>query len=184
MSRKFRAFIALSIVMLVVSIGFNISQAIANSTAEPGSDQDPLISRSYVDQAVGQLTQKLQELQGQLEQMKKDNEALVQTLNTQDAAIKALQEDLKAVKNQAAGTPASSTSTATPSNDGAAATLKGTVTASALNVRAQASTSSAIVAKAYKGEVVTVVTKGAVWSSIKTAKGVAGFVQTQYLSIK
>ena len=182
MSRKFRAFMALAVMMLVVSIGINISQAVTNSTAEPGSDQDPLISKSYVDQVVGQLTQKLLDMQGQLDQMKKDNDGLVQKLNAQDAAVKALQEELKTVKSQA-GAPASSVSTTTPST-GDPAVLKGTVTASALNVRSQTNTNASIVAKVYKGEVVTVVSKGGLWSSIKTAKGVAGFVQTQYLSIK
>ncbi len=197
MSRKFRLFSAACITLLVVSIGFNIALAVSEGAPEPGSDKDPLISKSYVDQSVSQFNQQLLELQekqtqqqGQMDQLVKDNETLVQKLAAQDAVIKALQDELKKVSNQ---TPAPPANTGTPANSGtsgntvappAGATLKGTITVASLRVRAQANTTSAVVASAVKGEVVTIVTKGGEWHKIKTAKGITGYVLAKYVSIK
>ena len=187
MSRKLRLFSAVGILLLVVSIGFNIAFALPG-TPEPGSDQDPLISKSYVDQSVGQLNQTLLKLQdqqtqqqtqqqAQLDQLKKDNESLAQKLAAQDTVIKALQDELKNVKTQTPGTPSKPPAT-TP------ASVKGTINASILNVRSQANTTSSIVAKVVKGESVTIVTKGAEWHKIKTSKGITGYVLGKYVSIK
>lgn len=176
MSRKLRLFSAVCIVLLVVSIGFNIVLAVSDGTVEPGSDQDPLISKSYVDQSISQLNQELIQQQNQLEQLKKDNESLTQKLADQEAIIKALQNGTNNAGTQTPATP--TTGTTTP------ATVKGTVTASALNVRSQANTTSSVVAKVYKGESLTIISKGAEWYKIKTSKGTTGYVLGKYVSIK
>lgn len=39
--------------LALLTVGFLVSQAAVASTAEPGSPEDPLVSKSYVDQFVG-----------------------------------------------------------------------------------------------------------------------------------
>lgn len=176
MSRKLRFFLTVGILLLVVSIGFNIAFALPG-TPEPGSDQDPLITKGYVDQTIGRLNQSILNLQSQLDELKQTNQSLAQKLAAQDTVIKSLQDELKNVKTQAPGTTTKPPAT-TP------ASVKGTITASILNVRAQANTTSSIVAKVVKGESVTIVTKGTEWHKIKTSKGVMGYVLGKYVSIK
>jgi hypothetical protein len=185
MSRKIRLFSVVCISLLVVSIGFNIVLALPEGVPEPGSDQDPLISKSYVDQTLGQLNQTLQTLQEQqfqqqtqLDQMKKANEDLAQKLAAQDAVIKTLQDALKGAKTQ---TPPAENKPAAPNTPAA---VKGIVTASALRIRSQANTTSSVVASVLKGESVTIIEKGAEWHKIKTSKGVTGYALGKYISIK
>lgn len=184
MSRKLRLFSAVGILLLVVSIGFNIAFALPGDTPEPGSDQDPLITKGYVDQTIGQLNQTILTLQGkqtqqqaQLDQLKADNAGFVQKLAAQDTVIKALQDELKGIKTQTPVKP-SNPDTTTP------ASVKGTINTLILNVRSQANTTSSILAKAAKGEIVTIITKGAEWHKIKTTKGITGYVLAKYVTMK
>ncbi|RCX17864.1 SH3 domain-containing protein [Anaerobacterium chartisolvens] len=56
--------------LLIVSIGFNIILAASDGAAEPGSDQDPLVSKSYVDASIEQYKKKVEELKKQVEELK------------------------------------------------------------------------------------------------------------------
>ncbi len=56
--------------LLIVSIGFNIILAASDGKAEPGSDQDPLVSKSYVDAGIEQYKKEVEELKKQVEALK------------------------------------------------------------------------------------------------------------------
>jgi peptidoglycan hydrolase CwlO-like protein len=191
MKHHFKIITVIIVVLLIVSVGFNIVFAV-DATAEPGSDQDPLVSKSYVDAGVGQANAVMQKLQTQYDALVKDNEQLNIKLAAADQSIKtlldqtkvlqdqtkAMQDEINAIKSK----PAATTGTTTP-NTGTG-TSKGVVNASSLNVRSQANTTSSVVAGVVKNEVVTIVSKSGDWYKIKTSKGVTGFVLGKFIIVK
>ena len=56
-----RGKLVLIIIMSLITV--HIVQVVQASTAEPGTDQDPLVSQSYVDQKISELTDKIVELE-------------------------------------------------------------------------------------------------------------------------
>ena len=128
------------------------------------------------------------------------NAQLTSKITTQEQTVKALQDELKAIKTGTAagssGNTGNAGNTGNTGNSGTAgntggntatppATIgKATVNVDALNVRAQANTTSKIVAKTVKGETVTLVSKSGDWYKITTSKGVAGFVMAKYVTVK
>ena len=203
MKHHFKIISVIIVVLLIVSVSFNIVFAV-DATVEPGSDQDPLVSKSYVDSVVGQGNIALQKLQAQYDILLKDNEQLNIKLATQDQSIKTLQDQTKALQDQTKALqdltivmqdqskalqneinaikskPAAGNTT----QNAAVGTSKGVVNTSILNVRSQANTTSSIVARAAKNEVVTIVSKSGDWYKIKTSKGVTGFVLDKLITIK
>lgn len=89
--------------LLAISLSINFVFAV-NQGAEPGSDSDPIVSKSYVDQIVNKLNQQIQSLAEQ-------NTALSNKLAAQEATIKKLQDEIS--KGAASGT-----NTGTGSNTG------------------------------------------------------------------
>ncbi len=186
MNRRFKISAVTVTLLLIISLSLNIVLA-AGQGAEPGSDQDPIVSKSYVDAAVTQLTAKIQSL---LEQ----NDALKNKLAAQEQNIKTLQEELKAVKAGSSSTGSSSTGSSggtgntgnTGTTGGAAGSSigKATVNTAVLNVRAQANTTSAIAGKVLNGETLTLISKHGDWYKVKTAKGITGFVMAKFVVVK
>lgn len=201
MKRSFKIFATTIVLLLVISLSLNIVFAVSQG-AEPGSDQDPIISKSYVDAAVSQLTAGMQKLQEQFDALKNENTQLTTKLAAQEQANMALQNELKALKaNIASGaTNAGSTgnvgnagttgitgTTGSAVNSGTKPTSsigKATVNTAVLNVRKQANTTSAIVAKVAMGETLTLVAKTGDWYKVTTSKGIAGYVMAKLITVK
>lgn len=194
MRPHYKAVVAAGLILLIVSVGMNIAFAV-NSNAEPGSDQDPIVSKSYVDAAIAQLSAKVQLLLDQNDTLKTQNSQLSSRLAAQEQTIKALQEDLNAVKTGIATDPTKSSGTgSTPSgNTGTGtkppattpATLgKAVVNTAVLNLRSQPNTTSTIAGKLLKNETVTLVSKSGDWYKITTSRGMTGYVMAKYVTKK
>lgn len=201
MKHHFRIISVIITVLLIISVGLNIVLA-ADTTVEPGSDQDPLVSKSYVDDAIGKVNSALQQLQGLYNALQTENQQIKikdaeqeQTVKAQQDQIKTLQDQIKTQQDQTkalqdqikALQDAIKTVQSQPAGNGTAqnaVTGKGTVNTPSLNVRSQANTTSSIVAKVLKGETVTIVIKSGEWYKIKTSKGITGFVLGKYIIVK
>jgi|LSQX01.2.fsa_nt_gb uncharacterized protein YgiM (DUF1202 family) len=171
------------ILLLVISLSINIVSAV-NQSSVPGSDQDPIVSKSYVDATFNELSTQMQKL---LEQ----NEALNTKLANHEKTIKALQEEVKALKSGTAvvnpgTTPGGGTGTTQPpANQNPPDTLgTAVVNVAVLNLRAKPTTSSAILGKLLKNETVTLVSKSGDWYKITTSKGKTGYVLGTLVTVK
>ena len=194
MKFHYKAVVAAGLIILTISMGMNIVFAV-NSNAEPGSDQDPIVSKSYVDAAIAQLTAKIQLLTDQNNSLKNQNDQLSTRLTAQEQTIIALQNDLNKVMTGTTTTPPKSgTGTGTSGNTGSTGTKppattptslgKAVVNTAVLNLRSQANTTSSIVAKLVKNETVTLVSKSGDWYKITTSKGKTGYVMAKFLTKK
>jgi hypothetical protein len=180
-------------VLLVISLFFNIVLAVSGETFDPGSDQDPIVSKSYVDTSVQTVKSSLEMMQGQYstlqasyDALKKSVDELTAKASAQEQAIKALQEALKTsgTKPSSGGSSSDTQNTGTSNSNTNTAASKGTANVASLNVRSQANTTSDIVVKLVKGESVTVLSKSGEWYKIKTSKGKTGWVLGKYLTVK
>ncbi len=187
MKPHYKSVVAAGLILLILSMGMNIVFAV-NSNAEPGSDQDPIVSKSYVDAAIAQLTTKIQLLTDQ-------NNTLTARLSAQEQAILALQTELNKLMAGASTTPSKSgTGTGNTGNTGSTGTKppattpatlgKAVVNTAVLNLRSQPNTTSSIITKLVKGETVTLVSKSGDWYKITTSKGKTGYVMAKLVTKK
>lgn len=186
MKRSFKITAVTVVLLLAISLSLNIVFAVGQG-AEPGSDQDPIVSRSYVDAAVAQLAAKVQLLLEQNDALKNQNAQLTTSVTAQEQAVKVLQEELKAVKSSVAASTGSTGSTGNTENTGtkpATSIGKATVSVAVLNVRAQPNTTSAVVVKAIQNETLTLISKSGDWYKVTTAKGVSGFIMSKFVVVK
>lgn len=183
------------VLLLVISLSLNIVFAVSPG-AEPGSDQDPIISKSYVDAAVAQLTAGIQKLQEQVDALKTENTQLTAKLTAQEQSNKLLQDQLNTLKADIAAGKVTSGNTGNTGNTGKAGGTvdtgtkppasigKATVNTPVLNIRQQPNTTSTIMGKAASGETLTLVSKSGDWYKVTTSKGITGFVMTKLIIIK
>ncbi len=276
MKFKLRRFSILLVLLLIISVGFNIAAALSDG-AEPGSEQDPLISKGYVDEImaknaaeVAQLKQQLEELKNQQQSggsegfvvlnmktgqtllpgsgteiiLRSGKAAAVSGQNGDNLAdvtagkdlvkgaavvinhllissrddgrgLKATAEcyllvrgaykinDPPQAESSVEQTPQETGGDQTNNSGGQTGTggdqtnnggdsgtsvekepLKGKITASALNVRSEPNTNATILGKAYKDDVVTIVTNDGEWWKIKTSSGVTGWVLAQHVKVQ
>lgn len=80
-SRYRLLFISLS-VLLTASIFLNVTQALSAGTAQPGSAEDPIISKSYVDAETAKLKNELLQLQNKYDDSVKALQAAMEELKT------------------------------------------------------------------------------------------------------
>lgn len=178
---KFAA--ATLMLVLVISLSLNIVSAI-NQSVIPGSDQDPIVSKSYVDAAFEQLSAQIQIL------LDKGNE-LNNKIAEQEKQIKTLKTEIEALKSGVAANPAQSGSGNSDSGGGGSkpadqpAQIKGVVNVAALNLREKPTTSSRKLGTLYKNETITILSdEGNGWYKIKTSKGATGYVFAIYVTVK
>lgn len=190
MKRRSKFTAAAVLIVFIISLSLNIVHAV-NQGAEPGSDLDPIVSKSYVDAAISQLASRIQLLLEQNDTLKSQNNQLASKLAAQEQTIKTLQAEMDSVKTgiasststTASGTPASG-GTGTAATKPPAALGTGTVNTAVLNLRSNPNTTSAIVAKLVLNEKVTLVSKSGDWYKITTGKGKTGFVMAKFITIK
>jgi hypothetical protein len=70
MKLHIRIFTSLLILVLTVSVCLNIVLAVSDTSPEPGSDQDPLVSKSYVDMNVAGKNAEILQLQEDVKALK------------------------------------------------------------------------------------------------------------------
>ena len=75
MKFKLHRFSIILVLLLVISIGFNIATAVTDGTAEPGSEQDPLITKGYVDEIMEINAAEIAKLKQQLEDLKNQQQS-------------------------------------------------------------------------------------------------------------
>lgn len=193
MKRSLRITAVAIILLLVISLSLNIVFAVSPG-AEPGSSQDPIISKSYVDAAVLQLTAGIQKLQEHFDALKTENTQLTTKLTAQEQSNKLLQDQLNALKADIAagavknpgstGNPGGTSGTPGTGTKPPASIGKATVNTAVLNIRKQANTTSDIVAKAAMGDPLTLVSKSGDWYKVTTSKGITGYVMKKLILIK
>ncbi|NJD03715.1 MAG: hypothetical protein FIA99_14220 [Ruminiclostridium sp.] len=240
--------------LLAISVGLNIATALTDSV-EPGSEQDPLISKSYVDVEVTSLKQQLEDQKKQIDELKNQLQSggsggfIVQILEIGQTLLPGGGTELILRSGKATGVsgvngdnladvtsakdlvkgasvvinhllissrddgrgikattksylllrgafkisepPQDESSIEQPADnsDGSGTPAenelqKGKVNASALNVRSKPSTTAAILAKVYNGEIISVLSGQGDWLNIKTAAGVKGWVLAQYVTMQ
>ncbi|MCX8132171.1 MAG: SH3 domain-containing protein [Clostridia bacterium] len=247
MKKNFRIIAGVFILILITSICFNIVLAVPETNPDPGSDQDPLVSQSYVDSLMAKYENEIKALREEIKTLKSDTGSQSKTLET--VSVKAGQriyaksgteiilKSGKAIAVKGKNGGLTDTTSAkelgngaqisinhlliSPQDDGrglktstncwilvsgaytiqglsdeeikntekenppvkedTAASTKGKVTASALNIRENANTTSKVVGKLTKDEVVTVLSKNGEWYKIKNSKGVTGWVLGKYI---
>jgi uncharacterized protein HemX len=184
MKRGYKVAAVAVLVMLVISIGLNIALA-GNQQADPGSDQDPIVSKSYVDAVFSQLSSKVQLLLEQYDAMKGLLSQVSAKLAEQEKTIKALSDELNTLKSgMPAGTSSQGTSTGGGASTDQPAQTKAVVNVAVLNVRSGPGTSHAIVTKVVKNETVTIISKSGDWYKITTSRGQNGYVMGKYVTLK
>lgn len=195
MKRRYKIATAAVLIILAISLSLNIVSAVTQN-AEPGSDQDPIVSKSYVDAAINQVSSKIQSLLEEIGTLKTQNTQMTAKLTSQEQTIKALQAELKAAKEGTTGTGSTgATGSGTPQSGGSSGASGGTATAPAtlgtgiiksavVNLRAQPNTTSAIVGKLLQNNTVTLVSKTGNWYQVKTASGRTGYIREDLLTVK
>ncbi|NLK86921.1 MAG: SH3 domain-containing protein [Clostridiaceae bacterium] len=191
MKLRFKITATAVIVLLVISLSLNIVSAV-NQSAVPGSDKDPIVSKSYVDAAVKELSTKIQMLIELNDVLKSQNAQLTTELTKQEKTIKTLQDEINAIKSGTTpvktdpSTGTGSGGTAKPEDTKPPATLgKAVVNTAVLNLRSQPNTKSTILGKLLKNETVTLISKESNgWYKITTSSGKTGYVLGTLITLK
>lgn len=160
------------VILLAISMSMNIVNAL-NQNAEPGSAEDPIVSKSYVDAAINKLSTEIKSLREQVDALKAQNTKL--------------QEDLKAVASGGAGTGTGGSGNAgnTGSTADKPASLgKGVIKVAVVNLRSKPTTNSTILGKMLLNDTVTLVSKTGNWYQVTTAKGTNGYIREDLLTVK
>ncbi len=168
MKGRFKAISIVVLILLLISMSMNIVSAV-NQNAEPGSAEDPIVSKSYVDAAINKLSSEVKSLREQVDALKAQNTKL--------------QEELKAVKSGAAGS-----GTASSGNTGSTAVTptslgKGVINSAVVNLRAKPTTNSNILGKMLRNDTVTLVSKTGNWYQVTTARGTNGYIREDLLNV-
>lgn len=185
MKRRYKIATVAVLFILAISLSLNIVAAVTQN-AEPGSEQDPIVSKSYVDVAINQLSAKIQSLTDQIGALKTQNTQLSTKVTNQEQTIKALQAALK----EGAASPVTEPSEPGTSNPGgsggtAPSTLgTGVIKSAVVNLRAKPNTTSAIAGKLLLNNTVTLISKTGNWYQVKTVSGKTGYIREDLLTVK
>jgi len=144
--------------VVFLAIGFVVGQVVQATVNTPGSEDDPLVSQSYVEKLVGERTATLQtqieELQAELDGIKSPNGATAST-----------------------NTNTSTTNTDTNNNTSNTTTSKTVeITSNSVNLRAEPNTSATILASAAKGDKLTYLATQGDWYKVKLSNGTIAWV--------
>jgi hypothetical protein len=82
MKSRFRLFIAALVVLLSVSVFLNVNLALSAGTPQPGSAEDPIISKSYVDAETVKLRNELLQLEKKYEEAVRNLQTALNELRT------------------------------------------------------------------------------------------------------
>lgn len=169
MKGRFKVTSIVVVILLAISMSMNIVNAL-NQNAEPGSAEDPIVSKSYVDAAINKLTSEIKSLREQVDALKAQNAKL--------------QEELKAVNSGTAGAGTGSSGNTGGTTDKPASLGKGVINSAVVNLRAKPTTNSTILGKMLLNDTVTLVSKTGNWYQVTTARGTTGYIREDLLTVK
>ncbi|MGI5891410.1 MAG: SH3 domain-containing protein [Bacillota bacterium] len=145
-------------------VGFVVGQVVQAAFNSPGSENDPLVSQSYVETIVGERTAALQtqieELQNQLNLLQGGPATTTTSSDNTD-------------KNNS-NNDSNNKSEDIDSNTQSDKTV--TVTGNSVNVRSQPNTSASIVSSVAKGDKLTYISKEGDWYKVKMSNGSEGWI--------
>jgi uncharacterized protein YgiM (DUF1202 family) len=155
------AVILIVVAIVCVGVGFAVGYVVQAAFNSPGSENDPLVSQSYVETIVGERTATLQT---QIEEL----QTQLAALGGGSAATNTNTNNSSGINNNASNSNNSNNST---SNDKTV-----TVTGTSVNVRAEANASSSIVASTVKGDKLTYISTEGDWYKVKLSNGTTGYI--------
>jgi uncharacterized protein YgiM (DUF1202 family) len=150
------AVILIVVAIVCVGVGFAVGYVVQAAFNSPGSENDPLVSQSYVETIVGERTATLQ--------------TQIEELQTQLDALQGGSAPTNTSTNNNNNSSSNSTNNST-SNDKTV-----TVTGTSVNVRAEANASSSIVASTVKGDKLTYISTEGDWYKVKLSNGTTGYI--------
>lgn len=159
MERK-KAVVALAVVLLYV---FAIGTVTAFSP-QPGSADDPLVTRSYVDMAIAPLQDRLGQLEQALASRSAEIDALKAELERSSETIKAMEEKIALLQAQPPATPTTPVAPVTPAP---APTVYGYINGSWVNIRSGPGTNFSVIVVLANNTRVEVVERGGTWHKIR-----------------
>ncbi len=165
---------ALIIVVAIVfaAVGFFAGQVVQAVGFTAGSEEDPLVLQSYVEQVVGKEVSELQ--------------AKVDTLQAEIDALKAGGSSSASgnTSGNSGGTSNSGSSENSGSSTNSGTTGKTlTVVGSSVNIRSGAGTSYSVVAGAKKGQTLTCIGESGDWYQVQLSDGTKGWVSSSLVKV-
>lgn len=157
---KTNKIILVIVAVVCIAVGFAVGQVVQASFNSPGSENDPLVSQSYVETIVGERTAALQT---QIEELQTQLTALTGGGSTTTAA---------ASSNSSSAT----TSTTTTPEQTADSGKTVNVTGNSVNVRSAANTSASVVGQVSKGDKITYIGEDGDWYKVKLSDGTEGYI--------
>lgn len=181
--------------IISIVVGFTLSKTVVANSPTPGSSEDPVVSKSYVDKAV---QDRIQELESKVAELTVQSQALQNTINDLQAKI-----GKGTVTKPGTGTTKPGSGTTTPgtgtTNPGSGTTTSpddslvgkkcyvrasGTV----VNTRQDAGTRFPIVKKVEKGEAMTILgikkDGSDVWYRVTLEDGTTAYVASWVVEVK
>jgi hypothetical protein len=154
---------ALAIVLVYV---FAIGTVTAFSP-QPGSADDPLVTKSYVDLVLGPLQDRVNQLEQDLVGRTAELAALKVELEKSQQAVKILEDKIAVLQNQPPVAPADPVPPATPVVPPPAPTVYGYINGSWVNIRSGPGTNFSVVVVLANNTRVEVLERGKDWHKIK-----------------
>lgn len=197
---KLRGFIIIGAIASVI-VGFTLGKMVIADSPVPGSESDPVVSKSYVDKA---LQERITELEKNVAELTVQAQSLQSTINQLQAKIgnnsSTSATPVKPVTpsapaNPTPSTPKPSTSTGTEKetpNSGTNQTGKDSVigktayinTQNYLNMRSAPTTQASVVQKLTKDDALIIQKEEDSWYHVKLKDGTVGWVAGWLVTIK
>lgn len=174
MERK-KAIAALGVVLLYI---FAIGTVTAFSP-QPGSADDPLVTRSYIDLVIAPLQNRVSQLEQDLLRRTAEMEALRADLARSNETIRTLEARVAAVSGQ---TPAAPTNPTVPTVPATPTTVFGFINGTWVNIRSGPGTNFSVITTLANNTRVEVIERGATWHRIRHNNQIA-FVSASLLRI-
>ncbi len=170
--------------LLSIVIGFILGKTVVADSPAPGSNSDPVVSKSYVDKA---LQDRIKELETAVAELTVKSQALQTALNELQAKVNKTPVKT-APAAPAPGTGTSSTPTtpaAPPQNNTSVIGKTAFVTGSTpVNIRSGPATSYAVITKVNRGDTMVIQQVKDSWYQVKLSDGKTGWVASWVVEIK
>lgn len=183
--------------VLSIAAGFILGKTLLADAPAPGSNADPVVSKSYVDNAV---QQRLAELEKAVAELSVQSQALQNTINELQAKVNKTTTPAKtttpstttpttpANPSTGANTPGTTPSTGTTTPGGSTSLTGKTAyiksTNNYVNLRKGPSTNDEIVQKVNKGEPMLIIQAKDDWFQVHLSNGVEGWVASWVVDVK
>lgn len=169
--------------ILSIVVGFTLGKTLLADSPAPGSSDDPVVSKSYVDKA---LQERITDLEKQVAELSVQAQALQTTINELQSKVNKI-PSTKPSTNTGGGTPTPNTpgtggSTQTGSAVGKVCYVQ--ESNNYVNLRSGPSTNDDIVKKVNKGEPMGIEKEENQWYQVKLGDGTVGWVANWVVDIK